>query len=91
MHAKLLQRSGAAQSPQEKSKLEWDRPRSRDQIAVKTKCGRYSCCRITVDGRTHYELWRLQPGGSSFARLDKGSGLDNFLQAQVMAQQDANK
>jgi len=71
-----------------KPRLEWCKPTSKLDMAVKTKCGTYSCCKVTVGGKPHYELWRLAPGAGWFARLDKGSGLDNFLQAQELARQD---
>jgi hypothetical protein len=70
--------------------LEWEKP-TVGGMAVKTTCGRYSCCKVVTSGRLHYELWKLAGGGSWFMRLDKGSGLDNFMQAQVMAQQDASR
>lgn len=95
MMARLAQRCGptplqAAQSPKAKSKLEWERPVTGAEN-VKTKCGRYSCSRITADGKTTYELWKANPvaGQSPLVRLHKG--LDNYLQAQVLAQQDADK
>ena len=101
MHAKLKARiptttptsqpSGAGESPQAKSALVWNRPTTKVDTAVKTNCGRYCCCKVTVQGKTHYELWKLAPGAGWFNRIDKGSGLDNFLQAQVLAQQDADK
>lgn len=80
----------AAQSPQAKSvvKLEWERP-TKEAMAIKTKCGRYSCCKVVVMGKTSYELWKLVPGGDWFTQLNKG--LDNFLQAQELARQDAQK
>lgn len=102
MHSKLAQRAGrvstptpvqrseAVQSPKEKSALEWEKPVV-GGTAVKTKCGRYSCCKVTTNGKLHYELWKFVPSGGWFTRIDKGSGLDNFLQAQVMAQQDFEK
>jgi len=84
--------SGAGQSPQAKSKLEWDRIRSTTQTGVRTKCGCYSCCRVTVGNQIHYELWKLAPGGGWFKRIDEGRpGLGSFLQAQVLAQQDADR
>lgn len=73
-----------------KPKLQWNKTQ-RDSMAVKTVCGRYSCCKIITNGKLHYELWKLVTSGEWFIRIDKGSGLDNFLQAQVMAQQDADK
>lgn len=77
--------SGAAQSPKEKSVLEWEKPVA-GATGVKTKCGRYSCSKVTVNGKVNYELWRLVPGGGWFAPLNQR--LDNFMQAQVLAQQD---
>lgn len=83
--------SKAGQSPKEKSRLEWNKPTSKTDTALKTKCGRYSCCRVTVNNQLHYELWKLAPGAAWFTRIDKGQGLGSFLQAQVLAQQDADK
>jgi hypothetical protein len=69
------------------AKLEWERA-AKDSTAVKTLCGRYSCAKLIVLGKTTYELWKLLPGWPA-KQLHKG--LDNFLQAQVLAQQDADK
>jgi hypothetical protein len=101
MHARLAQRGRnpiapsqppeVARSPKEKSELEWNKPTSAIDIAVKTKCGMYSCCKVTVNGKPHYELWKLAPGGGWYGRIDKGSGLDNFLQARELARQDWEK
>ena len=82
--------SGATQSPKEKSALQWEKPQ-KGSTGVRTKCGRYSCCKVVVSGKLHYELWKLAGATGAFTRLDRGSGLDNFLQAQVMAQQDADR
>ncbi len=86
--SQITQSIKAGQSPKAKSKLEWEKPQ-KDSTAIKTKCGRYSCCKITVNGKLHYELWRTVPDGSWRAPINQR--LDNFLQAQVLAQQDADK
>ncbi len=85
--AKPLQ---AVQSPKAKSKLEWERPVT-GATGVKTKCKRYACAKVFVDGKPHYELSKLTSSGEWYVRIDKGAGLDNFMQAQVLAQQDADK
>ena len=93
MMQRLAQRCGptplqAAQSPKEKSVLKWDRAVV-GSTEVKTECGRYACSKVSKDGKTTYELWKAQASGSPFGRLH--FGLDNFLQAQTLAQQDADK
>lgn len=91
MQAKLEARvngSKAAQSPQAKSALEWEKP-AKDATGVYTVCKRYSCAKVTVNGKTSYELFKLAPGGGWFRSLN--AGLDNFLQVQKLAQIDANK
>lgn len=79
---------GAKPSPRS-APLEWDRPKTKDATGVKTKCGRYSCAKITQDGKVTYELFKLGTGGAWFRTLNKG--LDNFLQVQKLAQIDADK
>lgn len=69
--------------------LEWDKPASKDATGLKTKCGRYSCAKVTLNGKLTYELWKLAPGGGWFRQLN--AGLDNFLQVQKFAQVDVNK
>jgi hypothetical protein len=91
MNAKLEVReavSKAVQSPRAKSSLEWEKPVD-GVTGLKTKCGRYSCGKVTVNGTVSYELWKLTPGGGWFRQLNKG--LDNFLQVQKLAQLDADK
>lgn len=85
-------RSKAVQSPKEKSeiKLEWESP-AEGALGVKTKCGRYSCCKVTNNGKLHYELWKLNVVKNQFERFDQGSGLDNFREVQELCRQDANK
>lgn len=82
-------RSEAGQPPKAESKLKWGRA-SIGSTEVRTECGRYSCSKVTTDGKTTYELWKVNPlpGGSPMVRLNKG--LDNFLQAQTLAQQDSD-
>lgn len=90
MHEKLEARvksSKAVQSPQAKSSLEWMKP-LKEATGVRTKCGRYSCAKVTVNGVTSYELFKLG-GGAAFRQLNRG--LDNFLQVQKLAQIDADK
>lgn len=81
------QRSDAAQSPQAKSevKLEWKRVRV---DAMRTTCGRYSCCKVTVKGKTTYELWKLIPGGEWFRPIH--IGIESFEKAQQLAHEDVN-
>lgn len=86
MQSKLEARSKAVRSPKEKSALEWEKP-VKDSTGVRTKCGRYSCAKVTVSGVTSYELFKLC--GTAFRQLNKG--LDNFLQVQKLAQIDADK
>jgi hypothetical protein len=69
--------------------LEWEKPKTSDATGVKTRCGRYSCAKVTVNGKVSYELWKLAPGGGWFRQLN--AGLDNFLQVQKLAQIDADK
>lgn len=80
----------AVQSPKEKSALKWEKvvPGASSR---KTECGRYSCSKVTTEGKTTYELWKANPspGASPMVRLHHG--LDNFLQVQTLAQQDADK
>lgn len=81
-------RSEAVQSPKEKSALKWEKVVA-GASSRKTECGRYSCSKVTTEGKTTYELWKAKEQGSPFERLHHG--LDNFLQAQTLAQQDADK
>lgn len=83
----LAQPSGAGESPKEKAALEWEKPVT-GATGVKTKCGRYACAKVTVMGKTFYELSKLVPG-HWFIPLH--SRLDSFMQAQTLAQQDADK
>lgn len=77
-------------SPRSSAKpLEWEKPKSKDATGLYTMCKRYSCAKVTVNGKTSYELFKLAPGGGWFRSLN--AGLDNFLQVQKLAQIDADK
>lgn len=69
------------------AKLEWA-PAVQGSMARKTTDGRYACCKVVVDGKASYELWRIVTG---FPAHQLNKGLDNFLQAQTLAQIDADK
>lgn len=73
----------------ERPRLEWEKPKTKEAMGLKTKCGRYSCAKIITDGKVSYELWKLAAGGGWFRQLNRG--LDNFLQVQKLAQIDADK
>lgn len=40
--------------------LEWNKPEP-GATGVRTTCGRYSCSKVTINGKTTYEAWRLVP------------------------------
>lgn len=79
----------AGSNPATAKPLEWEKPKSKDATGVYTTCKRYSCAKVTVNGKTSYELFKLAPGGGWFRSLN--AGLDNFLQVQKLAQIDADK
>ena len=83
-------RSEVGESPKEKAAIKWEKvvPGASSR---KTECGRYSCSKVTKEGKTTYELWKANPaqGQSPMVRIHRG--LDNFLQAQTLAQQDADR
>jgi hypothetical protein len=97
LHSRVEQRSArvahnhevAGSNPAPAKPLEWDKPKTPDATGLKTKCGRYSCAKITTNGKLSYELWKLAPGGGWFRQLN--AGLNNFLQVQKLAQIDADK
>jgi hypothetical protein len=93
MFTKLAERTGnplkppeAGQSPKAKSELEWEKPVT-GSTGVKTKCGTYACAKLSVLGVTRYELRKRV--GEDWTPINLR--LDNFLQAQTLAQQDADK
>jgi hypothetical protein len=67
--------------------LEWERPKSRDQMALMTKCGQYTCCKIVLNKRVTYECWALVPG-VWFAQV--AIGLPSFDAAKTVAQKHAD-
>lgn len=77
----------AAQSPQAKSLLEWERP-VKGATGVRTKCGRYACAKVTVNGTTSYELSYYVPGHWF---LSLAVGLPAFEDAKRLAQLDADQ
>jgi hypothetical protein len=83
-----LQTQTVAQPPKaELPKLEWEKPTSRDQMALMTKCGRYSCCKIVLNQRVTYECWALVPG-VWFTQI--AIGLPSFDAAKAVAQKHAD-
>lgn len=83
-------RSEVGESPKEKSSLKWEKVVP-GATSRKTECGRYSCSKVTTAEKTTYELWKANPspGGSPMVRIHHG--LDNFLQVEKLAQQDADR
>jgi len=61
--------------------LEWEKP-AKGATGVKTTCGRYSCSKVTVSGKTTYEVWRLVPD-HWFRQI--AIGLESFEKAQEAA------
>jgi hypothetical protein len=95
MMQRLAQRCGptplqAAQSPKEKSILKWGRAVV-GSTEVKTECGTYQCCKDIKEGKVAYSLWKRNPTPNVSPYVRIINGLDNFLQAQTLAQQDADK
>jgi hypothetical protein len=85
-----LQAEPAGETPQAESPtvpLEWEKPKSRDQMALLTKCGRYSCCKIVLNKRVTYECWALVPG-VWFTQI--ALGLPSFDAAKAVAQKHAD-
>lgn len=79
----------AGSNPAPAKPLEWEKPKTKDATGLYSTCKRYSCAKVTVNGKTSYELFKLAPGGGWFRPLN--AGLDNFLQVQKLAQIDADK
>lgn len=63
--------------------LTWCKP-ERGATGVRTTCGKYSCSKVTTNGKLSYECWALVPGGSWFRPL--AVGLQSFAQAQDVAE-----
>lgn len=64
--------------------LEWNKP-ERGATGVRTVCGRYSCSKVTVSGKTTYEVWRLVPD-HWFRQI--AIGLDSFEEGKRVANED---
>lgn len=84
--------SKAVESPKAKPAeacldLEWKKP-EKGVMAVTTKCGRYRCVKIVLNGETTYELWR-NPLGAKWEQLEVR--LPDFVTAQRKAQEDHAK
>jgi len=73
-----------ASSPGLQSSLKWCKP-ERGATGVRTTCGRYSCSKVTVSGKTTYEVWRLVPD-HWFKQI--AVGLDSFETAKRLANED---
>ena len=65
--------------------LRWNKP-DRGATGVRTACGRYSCSKVTVNGKTTYEAWKLIPDASWFKPL--AVGLDSFETAKRVVDED---
>jgi len=70
--------------PSLQSGLEWNKP-EKGATGVRTVCGRYSCSKVTLNGKQSYELWRLVPD-HWFRQI--AIGLDSFGTAKRMADED---
>lgn len=67
--------------------LEWNKP-EKGATGVRTVCGRYSCSKVTLNGKPTYELWRLVPD-HWFKQI--AIGLDSFETAKGLANEDSKK
>lgn len=74
-------------TPRMQPDLEWKKP-EKGATGVRTVCGRYSCSKVTVNGKTSYEVWRLVPN-HWFAPL--AMNLDSFETAKRLANEDMRK
>lgn len=77
----------AAQSPQAKSALEWEKPVAGCD-GVYTKCRTYACAKGLVMGKMLYSLSRRKTDGT-YEPIN--CRLDNFMQAKELARQDWEK
>lgn len=66
------------------SGLEWNQP-EKGATGVRTVCGRYSCSKVTLNGKQTYEVWRLVPD-HWFKQI--AIGLDSFETAKRIADED---
>lgn len=75
----LVEESKRAERPA----LHWVRLRPE---AMGTICRTWTCCKVTVCGHAHYELWRRIAGLERPVCVKRG--LSSFLQAQAIAQDE---
>lgn len=61
--------------------LEWEKP-AKGATGVRTVCGRYSCSKVSVNGKLTYEVWRLVPD-HWFRQI--AVGLESFEKAKEAA------
>lgn len=71
-------------APGVQSGLEWCKP-EKGATGVRTVCGRYSCSKVTINGKATYEVWRLVPD-VWFRHI--AVGLDSFESAKRVADED---
>lgn len=71
-------------APRVQSGLQWNKP-EKGATGVRTVCGRYSCSKVTVNGKQTYEVWRLVPD-HWFKQI--ALGLDSFDIAKHIADED---
>lgn len=69
------------------SGLEWCKP-ERGATGVRTTCGRYSCSKVTLNGKQTYEVWRLV---SDIWFKQIAIGLDSFETAKRIADEDCKQ
>lgn len=66
------------------SGLQWNKP-EKGATGVRTVCGRYSCSKVTCNGKQTYEVWRLVPN-HWFKPI--AIGLDSFEAGKRAADED---
>jgi len=66
------------------SGLEWCKP-TPGATGVRTVCGRYSCSKVTLNGKQTYEVWRLVPD-HWFKQI--AIGLPSFAEGRRIADED---
>jgi hypothetical protein len=71
-----------------KGALQWQRPEP-GATGVRTVCEWYSCCKVMLDGKWVYEVWKREPLTSGMKQL--ACGLASFDEGKRVAQADADK
>lgn len=72
---------GVVGDPEVPRLLAWEKPVG---TGVRTTCGRFSCAKLTVDGKTQYELWRVAPGGNWFTCVR--SQMSSYAEVKQLAE-----